>query len=53
MHGANNISRHSYFNRIPHLWNALPMINLNYSHDTIIWECMNVAKSFRQPDVSK
>ena len=32
---ANNISRHSYFNRIPQLWNALPVINLNYSIDTI------------------
>ena len=27
-YGANNISRHSYFNRIPRLWNALPVINL-------------------------
>ena len=26
---------HSYFNRIPQLWNSLPMINLKYSIDTI------------------
>ena len=34
-HGANNISRHLYFNRIAWLWNALPVINLNYSTNTI------------------
>ena len=34
-YGANNTSRHSYFNRIPHLWNALPVINLNLSINTI------------------
>ena len=28
--GGNNISRDSYFNRIHRLWNALPVINLNY-----------------------
>ena len=27
----NNISRHSYFHRLPALWNALPIINLNLS----------------------
>lgn len=32
---TNNTSRHSYFNRIPHLWNALPVINLNLSINTI------------------
>ena len=32
---ANNTSRHSYFNRIPHLWNALPVINLNPSINII------------------
>ena len=34
-YGANNTSRHSYFNRIPHLWNALLVINLNLSINTI------------------
>ena len=34
-YGANNISRHSYFNRIPRLWNTLPVVNLNLSIDTI------------------
>ena len=29
-YNSNNISRHSYFNRICHLWNALPVINLDY-----------------------
>ena len=28
--GGNNISRDSNFNRIHCLWNALPVINLNY-----------------------
>ena len=27
----NNISRHSYFHRLPALWNALPIFNLNLS----------------------
>ena len=26
---------HSYFNTVPHLWNTLPVINLNYSTGTI------------------
>ena len=30
-----NTSRHSYFNRIPCLWNALSVINLNLSIITI------------------
>ena len=34
-YGANNISRYLYFNRIPRLWNALPVINLNLSMDII------------------
>ena len=34
-YGANNTSRHSYFNRIPYLWNALKVINLNLSITTI------------------
>ena len=34
-YSANNISRHSYFNRISRLWNALPVINLNLSIDII------------------
>ena len=34
-YGANNISRHSYFNGITWLWSALPVINLSYFTDTI------------------
>ena len=29
-YNSNNIPRHSYFNRICRLWNALPVINLDY-----------------------
>ena len=32
---ANNTARHLYFNRIPHLWNALPVTNLNLSINTV------------------
>ena len=32
---SNNSNRHSYFNRIPRLWNALPVINLNQSMNII------------------
>ena len=35
-YGANNITRDLYLNRIPCLWNVLPVINFNYSIDTII-----------------
>ena len=31
----NNTSRHSYFHRLPSLWNAMPIIDLNLSFATI------------------
>jgi len=31
----NNISRHSYFHRLPNLWNALPIIDLDQSFQVI------------------
>ena len=30
-HHLNNLSRHSYFHRLPSLWNAMPVIDLNMS----------------------
>ena len=32
---ANNLARHSYFSRIPRLWNSLPPIDLEQSVETI------------------
>ena len=34
-HSANNLARHSYFSRIPRLWNSLPPIDLEQSVETI------------------
>ena len=34
-HSINNFNRHSYFTRLPHLWNAMPVININQSLSTI------------------
>ena len=31
----NNMSRHSYFHRLPNLWNAFPIIDLNQSFQVI------------------
>ena len=31
----NNLSRHSYFHRLPGLWNAIPIIDLNQSFEVI------------------
>ena len=31
IHHLNNLSRHSYFHRLPSLWNAMPVIDLNMS----------------------
>ena len=33
----NNTSRHSYFHRLPSLWNAMPIIDRNLSFATIKW----------------
>ena len=33
-----NTSRHSYFHRLPSLWNAMPIIDLNLSFSTIKWK---------------
>ena len=32
---SNNSIRHFYFNRLPHLWNSLPLLNLDHSLSTI------------------
>ena len=32
----NKQTKHFYFNRLPRLWNSLPPIDLNQSHDTIM-----------------
>ena len=31
----NNLSRHLYFHRLPGLWNAIPIIDLNQSFEVI------------------
>ena len=31
----NNQSRHSYFHRLPGLWNAIPILNLNLSNPSL------------------
>ena len=35
LHHLNNQSRHTYFHRLPGLWNAIPIINLNQSFEVI------------------
>ena len=35
IHHLNNLSRHSYFHRLPGLWNAIPIIDLNQSFEVI------------------
>ena len=35
-HHLNNLSRHSYFHRLPSLWNAMPIIDLNMSFAQLI-----------------
>jgi len=35
-------SRHFYFNRLPHLWNALPSLNLDLSIPTLKRKLINV-----------
>ena len=32
-----NKTKHFYFNRLPHLWNSLPTINLNQPLPTRVW----------------
>ena len=34
-HHLNNMSRHSYFHRLPTLWNAMPIIDLNLSFSVL------------------
>ena len=34
----NNTSRHSYFHRLPSIWNAMPIIDLDLSFATIKWK---------------
>ena len=36
VHPSQSKSKHFYFNRLPRLWNSLPPIDLNQSHDTIM-----------------
>ena len=35
LHHLNNLSRHSYFHRLPRLWNAIPVIDLDQSFQVI------------------
>jgi len=37
-HHLSNTSRHSYFHRLPLLWNVLPIIDLDLSFATIKWK---------------
>ena len=34
-HSINNFNKHFYFTRLPHLWNAMPVINIRQSLSTI------------------
>ena len=35
LHHLNNLSRHSYFHRLPSLWNAIPIIDLSLPFQVI------------------
>ena len=35
IHHLNNLSRHSYFHRLPSLWNTMPVFDLNVSFATL------------------